>query len=189
VIDKPLTLWPRLGFVRLGSLDYQVPQYSSAWLAAAAKRLQSQPGDPTYQPHGPIDHAIGSCLAQLAATPAALKKLNEYSERAPQSVRALNVALHYRVRRELDGKGQNKKSRGGVAQAWRMARSGSSVKDANRKYGVAAAKEMTRVIKLCASRPMTRLEVLEALDADLRKRAWLPWFKLPNVKRKAGRRR
>jgi HPt (histidine-containing phosphotransfer) domain-containing protein len=169
VIRAP-KLWPRLGFKFDGALDYLVPQYDAEWLEHAAKQLQVTPARP-------LDHAIGTCLLQLADTPAALKQLNQYLQRAPQKVRALNVAVHYRTHRDLVGKGKSKKSLGHVARTWGM--KDRSVKDAHRKYGKAAARQLAQLVADCTTRQneLEPQEVLAALDADMRARARLPWFK------------
>jgi hypothetical protein len=177
VTDETPKLWRRLGVERVGSLDYSVPQYHAEWLTHAANQLQGTPEEPV--PTRPLDHAIGACLLLLSETPSALKELNHYLQRAPQKVRALNVAVHYCARRELDGEGNSSRSRGIVAQTWGI--KDASVKDAHRKYGKDAALELEHLVKLCTSRPhqpCTRSEVLEALDADMCERARLPWFKL-----------
>lgn len=175
-MSEPTPLWPSLGFERIGALDYGVMQFEAEWLNSVAARLQDDSGQSGVCPTlGPLRWSVGECLRRLADTPAALKQLNHHLDRAPQSVRGLNKALHYLAIYEHNRNSAN--ARAAVAHAWGGKE--KSVKDLRRKYGKAAGMELERIVTLVTSRPhqqWTRDRVLRALDSDLVARAKLPWF-------------
>lgn len=180
-------LWPRLEFEHVGALDYVVPQYDPAWLHHAAQRLQADDGLSAVL--GPMRWQVGECLRQLSETPAALAALNHYTERAPAAVRGLNIALHYATAKELLGAGRHKQARATAAKKWGIET--ASVKDAHRRHGRDAARELETIVKLVTLRggEWTRIKTLEALADDLADRAKLPWFSGRKAARKRGRRK
>lgn len=181
-MSEPTPLWPKLGFLQLGALDYGVMQFDTDWLLKAAERLHD--ASAACQALGALRWSVGECLRRLAEAPAARKELNHYLERAPQSVRGLNIAVHYLASSELNGKSASAQLH--VARAWSMKE--PTVKDLNRKYGKRARPELEAAVKLVMSRPQhtwTRSQVLEAFDADMTSRAQLPWF---NARRSKSRR-
>ncbi len=183
-VDAPTEaprLWPRLGFVNVGPLDYLVPQYDVAWLTHNAHQLQTDPRRPT-------DWNIGQFLRQIAETPAAIKELNRCLERAPESIRALNIAVHFRAKRES---GETfKKALYQVALTWNCAE--GTVKAADRDHGRAARSELDALVQLVEkSRGSQRLAILAMLWDDMADRAKLSWFaaRKPATKKQVKNRR
>ena len=183
IISADSALWPNLGFVRVGALDYHVRQYDAEWLRHVAERVQ-QSG----QSLGPQQWMVETCLRDLASSTAAIKELNKYTTRAPQPLRGLNIAVHYLANKEIVGKRLAKNALADVATAWSM--KPSAVKDLNGLFAQKASEELEVLVKLCTSRPhqsWDRRDVLAAIDADMRHRAQrLDWLA---IRRKSGKRK
>lgn len=171
---KDAARWPRMKFSQFGSLEYLVPQFDPGWCQYMAQKIRSdEPLNPA------VRHIIGECLLKLADTQRALDELNHHLERAPESIRALNIAVHYLALRELLGKGKSSQARGRVADAW-------SIRDATVKKAVtgqqSAQQEYERLISFGLSQHQarglatTRAEMIEMIQLDMCDRARLPWF-------------
>jgi hypothetical protein len=167
-----------LGYSHAGALDYSVMLIDATWLEFAAHLIESK------NEIGSPRHDIACCLRKLAATPAALKELNRYRQRAPQAVRALNIAVHYLACKELLGKSDAALL--AVAQVWKGKE--STVKDANRKFGKQAQSELRSLVKLSmVEKFKTKEDVLSALVADMADRVNLDWM-IPRKKPRKNRR-
>lgn len=166
-------LWPRLGYLQAGALDYCAAQYDAAWLQRAAQLIEAS-GE-----LGALRNSVASCLRHLAETPAALKPMNATLKRAPQSLRGLNVALHYLVCKKLRTPAARKQ----VAKAWKI--SDETVKTASRQYGGAAAVELCWHLQ--AKPELSEGDTLTLLHADLCDRAKFVWLKIRKSVKKQRR--
>jgi hypothetical protein len=174
VPGKDGTRWPRMKFSQFGSLEYLIPQFDPEWCQYMARKIISD--EPL---NAAVRHIIGECLLKLGETPRALDELNHHLDRAPESIRALNIAIHYLALRELLGKGKSSQARGRVADAW-------SIKDATVKKAVTAQtsahQEYGRLISFglrqhrARALATTRAEIIEMIQLDMCDRAILPWF-------------
>jgi hypothetical protein len=169
--EAVVELWPKLGFSRIGELDYWVPQYDAEWAAEAARRLLAG------EPLGPMQYGAALFFQRAADMPAVLKEINHYLERAPSSLRQLNIAVHYLARQELVGKRQAKRVLAYVAKAWRIKE--STVKDAVTDRGRDAKAALEELLRFYLTRPgvsASRSDALQKIDADMCFRATLSWF-------------
>ena len=188
-------LWPNLGFERIGELDYIVVQYDAEWLRCIGKRLQA--GEPlagaprceqskVVRGPRPLEWNIGQCLLDLGNNAAALRELNNYSDRSAQT-RELNMAVHFAARWELFGKSRTyaAKARGEVIGAWKA--EDASVKDAwlNRRKEAQQSIENIVGLRDDDANRWSRQKTLTALCADMRIRACANWAQ--KVKRQRRR--
>ena len=173
--DPNPPLWPNLRITLYGPLDYVVTQFTDDWLHHVATILDSKGDLGDLSPHR---WSVARCLSHLADTPAALKELNRYSDRAPRNVRGLNIAVHCLAVKELHGRHAGSR----VSKAWKV--SAATVKDYLKVHRKAARQELEQLIRLRPEREESRREFLTALDADMRYRATLPWMQARKIPRK-----
>ncbi len=173
--ETNLPLWPNSRFTLIGPLDYVVLQFNVDWLRHIAAILDSKGDLGDLSPHR---WNVARCLSSLADAPAALKELNRYADRAPPSVRGLNVAVHCLAVEELHGRHAGSR----VSKAWNV--SAATVKDYLKVHRKVARHELEQLIRLRSEREASRRELLTALDADMRYRATLPWMQARKTPRK-----
>lgn len=159
---KSTLLWPNLGFVYLGGLDYAVTQYDREGLQRLAKTLAADKARLT-----PASRAAADCLRHLAKTPAAIKALNHHRPSVPGEIVETQRALHYLVRSRLLGNGGSEEAFRQIAQVWRK---GVLTIRENLTARKAAARD--RLESIIRDKPeWTERKILKALDADLTARA------------------
>lgn len=198
-MSKPdLSRWPNLQLATHPVLDWVETTYEPATLLLMAEAISKNPhpiqtraaaGQP-----GAWDSAIEQLISTLADSPAALKALNQRRPLPPRKVVGLNRAVHFLVRLEMRGSGETKRALSDVAKVWdsteatiKEDRTTFSVKTPTEYRHDDAKRIAAQIINdTSVTRGMTRTEVLEAFDADMKRRAkqWLDAKRIGKNRRK-----
>ena len=187
-MSKPdLSRWPNLRLATHQVLDWVETTYDPATLLAMAEAISKSPhpiqtrtaaGLP-----GVWDSAIEQLIRTLVDSPAALKALNKPRLLPPRQVVGLNRAVHYQVRLEMRGEGEIKRAMSDVAKVWSATE--ATIKEDRTIFSVKTPAEYRHddakriaaqiINDTSVTRGITRAEVLEAFDADMKHRAkqWL----------------
>ena len=162
-------LWPNLGFLRIGELEYEVPRYDAAWFLHMAQFVEADV-------RGAKSRLLAEGLRQIAATPGAIRELNEHRPLTPGPILGLNRALHYLVRLSIRweecGEERKKDAVDDVVRAWsapeRAVAAGTIRRDTD-YYGKEAKRLLDVHVELCQEREPrpTFAKILKWFDADL----------------------
>ncbi len=159
-------LWPNLGFVNIGELEYPIPEYYSSWFIRMAEHVEAG------HRGGSKSRLLAEGLRQIAVTPGAIRELNEYRQLTPGPILGLNWALHYLVRLSIRGGERKKEAVDDVARAWsapgRPVKAGT-IRRATDKHGKKAKQLLDVHVELCQKREPkpTFAEIIKWFDADL----------------------
>jgi hypothetical protein len=161
--DGVAIFWPQLGLMAIDGLDYVTNEYSPAFLREAATALEATAKRAKFDHQLPL--ATAAVLRDLADNPDALEALNQHRRVVPAPIRALNIALHYLVAKELNGKAAAAVLH--VATVWAMPE--KTIMDMHGEHGAAAARELEKIVgRLISGKKFPkRRDVLAAIDADM----------------------
>jgi hypothetical protein len=154
--DVPV-FWPALDLYTIDGLDHVTAEYDADVLKLAAAMIEA--GKPLDQE---MAFAVAGALREIAEP-------SRHPDITPQPVRALNIAVHYLARKELDKKSAS--AFGHVAGVWGISQATAQDLNASGRADAPGLLEWIVENRLAHGGFGERKDVLTALDLDMQWRA------------------